>query len=117
MGHGFLAAAFAQTGHDPNIWPYNEGAYGDSQRLKIRYYIDPSTLLPAYSIQMGTVPVKYDDGMPAPGGQSPASWMMYSLIEYTYPTQFDEGATQATTSPPSMAVRNWPFPQYTFPGK
>jgi hypothetical protein len=109
MAGAFLEAAFAQTGKNVIKWPYSIGV-GESQGEKVRYYIDPSTLVPDYSVFMNTTPITAN-GQPHEASQFPHT---YTLYEYSYPARFDDAATVASGTP-TLTYRPWPFPQYTFP--
>jgi hypothetical protein len=101
-GMAFLNAAFGQTGKDPDAYPYSID-HSPDEGLKVRYYLDPATLLPAYSI-MKTLPAVTTSGAPA-SGASPSEYFLY---EYAFPQQLDPAAMQATGEP-TMPIRPWPF--------
>jgi hypothetical protein len=101
----FFEAAFAQTGKEPSSYPYDFGN-GSTVGRQMRYYIDPSTLLPAYSVMMATPPIT-TDGSPASAANSDAG--RYTLYEYSFPEQLDPQAMKASGTP-VMPFRRWPFP-------
>lgn len=109
MGGAFIEAAVAQTGVDQAKWPYILTT-AESQGLKVRYYVDPNTLLPAYSV--------ITDFGPFVAGYKlyqPDKWKSdFGLYEYTYPTQLNT-ALSTDTGTPSLPMSNWPFPRYVAP--
>lgn len=109
LGLGFFQAAFAQTGLNVVRWPYNIGL-GPAQGAKIRYYVDPDTLLPAYSVIMATPPIVASGKTPFSPGEFPNT---YTLNEYSYPRQLDATNMQPSGTP-SLPVKPWPFPQHSF---
>ena len=70
----------------------------------MRYYIDPATLLPAYSVSMTTPPLTIK-GAPR---SDPSFKSEYTLFEYSFPDQLDPAAMQATGTP-TVPFRVWPF--------
>lgn len=109
LGMGFFQAGFAQTGHSVTGWPYSIGL-GPAQGAKIRYYITPDTLLPAYSVMMATTPIVTSGKSPFSPSEFPNT---YTLNEYSYPPALDAADTMPAGTP-SLPVNPWPFPQYTF---
>lgn len=109
LGMGFFQAAFAQTGLSVVGWPYNIGL-GPAQGVKIRYYVDPDTLLPAYSVMMATAPIVASGKTPFSPYEFPNT---YTVNEYSYPHQLDSADMQPSGTP-TLPVKPWPFPRYTF---
>lgn len=109
MGGAFIEAAVAQTGIDQTKWPYVLTT-AESQGLKVRYYLDPSTLLPAYSVVTDFGPFTADGKLYQPDKWKPD----FGLYEYTYPSQVDTSLS-TDTGTPSMPMSNWPFPRYVAP--
>lgn len=106
IGAGFLNAAFAQTGKHPYEYPYSIDI-GPGQGRQMRYYIDPETLLPAYSVMMSLPPVKLDGTIANDLPQS------YDVFQYSFPDQLDPQAMQAD-GPPKSPYREFPFEQVFF---
>ncbi|OLT12905.1 hypothetical protein BJF78_23100 [Pseudonocardia sp. CNS-139] len=55
VGVGFLNAAFGQTGKDPEEYAYSIDVE-EQQGRRMRYFVDPQTMLPAYATMMITTP-------------------------------------------------------------
>ncbi|QWF82296.1 hypothetical protein [Amycolatopsis sp. CA-230715] len=104
MGVGFLEAAFRQTGKKPGDYPYSIDI-GATEGRQMRYFIDPATLLPAYSVTMTIIP-QFLDGRQVGEGFSNA----YSLFEYSFPQQLEEAAMKAE-GVPTFPFRPFPFDQ------
>lgn len=107
-GMGFLEAAFAQTGKNPYDHPYSIDL-GATEGRKMRYYIDPETLLPAYSVMMSVKPT-HIDGRPTNDDRFHNA---YQLVQYSFPERLDPGAMRASGRP-RMPYRPWPFEKTTF---
>ncbi|WP_194906718.1 DUF3558 domain-containing protein [Catenulispora rubra] len=89
-GVSFLEAGFAQTGHKPTDYPLIVSA-GLAQGRHFLYYVDPQTLLPAYSVALDTKVVKLDGTVDADNAQS----AFRELYEYAYPQRLDPARTQS----------------------
>jgi hypothetical protein len=109
LGLAFFQAAFAQTGLSVHGWPYSMDL-GAAQGVRIRYYVDPTTLLPAYSVMMATAPIVTSGPSPFSPGEFTNT---YTLNEYSYPSHLDPANMQPTGTP-TLPVTPWPFPPYTF---
>ncbi|UUV32068.1 hypothetical protein NQK81_01085 [Amycolatopsis roodepoortensis] len=104
-GAAFLNAAFAQTGKSPFDQPYsiNIGAY---QGFKKRYFLDPSTLLPSYSVTLSTPRLDLG-GAPVTTGPQPE--IAYNLDQYAWPDTIDSDAKRTEGGPPVVPHKAWPF--------
>lgn len=109
MGQAFLNAAFVQTGKNPSTWPFIiSGNVGQGKRMA--YYIDPQTLLPAYSVFMDTKVLNVDG---TPDLQAPQpQWRQ--LYEYGFPQQLDSSRLQASGTPDNAAYKAPPFDRPDF---
>ncbi|OXM44285.1 hypothetical protein CFP71_40750 [Amycolatopsis thailandensis] len=104
-GAAFLNAAFAQTGKSPYDQPYSINI-GAGQGFKKRYFLDPATLLPAYSVTLST-PQLHSNGTPITTGPQPE--IAYSLDQHSWPEMIDPDAKRTEGGPPVMPHRPWPF--------
>ncbi|QWF82297.1 hypothetical protein [Amycolatopsis sp. CA-230715] len=108
LGAGFLDAAFRQTGKKPGDYPYSIDI-APVQGRQMRYFIDPATLLPAYSVTWATTPQKLD-GTPDTATNSEDSYYTY---EYTFPPALEPAAMKAE-GVPKVPFRPFPFDQVIF---
>lgn len=111
VGAAFLNAAFAQTGKSPFDFPYSINI-GNGQGFQRRYFLDPATLLPVYSVSRSTKPLG-EDGKPDTSGRSIPD--DYTIYEYTWPETIDPDATRTEGAAPNVPHRPLPFDQVKFP--
>ncbi|HSX06366.1 MAG TPA: hypothetical protein VLG92_01450 [Candidatus Saccharimonadia bacterium] len=89
--------AFKATGLNPSTYPYtNFGAGGEGMHLQ--YYVNPTTMLPAYSVAVST------PALDAQGKQvQPTSWS-HRYVEYSYPS----AVMQDVLDPTPQTFSSWP---------
>ncbi|WP_344855094.1 hypothetical protein [Amycolatopsis ultiminotia] len=111
QGVAFLNAGFAQTGKKPSDYPLIVGA-GTNQGRHFQYYLDPQTLLPAYSAAVDTQPVKLDGTTDTGEDQN----LVRTLYEYKYPHQLDPARTHSG-GPTDVGYTAPPFPRPDLPDR
>ncbi|WP_308820103.1 hypothetical protein [Pseudonocardia alni] len=105
IGTGFLQAAFAQTGLDWRTYPFSIDL-GATEGRTMRYYLEPSTLLPAFAVMVNATPLT-EQGTPT-GDE----WFVATtdLFEYRFPSHLE---AIRPDSPPVLPYRPWPFERPT----
>jgi len=111
VGVAFLNAAFAQTGKSPFDFPYSINI-GNGQGFQRRYFLDPATLLPVYSVTRTSKPLG-EDGRPDTSGRATPD--AYTIYEYAWPDAIDPDATRIDGAAPNVPHRPMPFDQVKFP--
>jgi hypothetical protein len=108
VGVGFLNAAFGQTGKDPEEYAYSIDVE-EEQGRRMRYFVDPQTMLPTYAAMMITTPQRLN-GAPAPDPHLHNSYFVY---RYLWPDALDPAATVAKGTP-VYPNRPWPLERVVF---
>lgn len=103
IGAGLLESAFYNTGRDPKTVPFDY-LEGDGQGEFRTYYLDPTTLLPAYGSIRSTLD---EDQTGKPTTDSSATAVPdFTLYGYSYPTTL---APDSVSMPLTLPTFSWPF--------